>query len=222
MYYAGGQAAFPDAVFPGGFYNSVFTWNIITFGWELFMLAAKTDPVRFERILDQFTDISMMVAEAHIRAEVPIFLCHDDIVWASGPVFSPAWMREKIFPRLKRLWAPLREAGIKVLFCSDGNFDEFLDDLAEAGAEGFILEPLTDLKRIVERYGRSHVIIGNVDSRILQYGSPDEIRAEVKRCADLGRGCPGYFFAVGNQIPYTVPIPSIECYLEAIEQYGKR
>jgi hypothetical protein len=221
-YYEWGQTAFPDAVFPGGFYNSVFTWNIITFGWELFMVAAKTDPARFDEILDQFTGISMMVVEAHIRAEVPVFLCHDDIVWASGPVFAPAWMREHIFPRLKRLWAPLREAGIKVLFCSDGNFDEFVDDVAAAGAEGFIFEPQTDLKCIVERYGRSHVVIGNIDTRILQYGSPDEIRAEVKRCADLGRDCPGYFFAVGNQIPYTVPIPSVECYLEAIRQYGRR
>jgi len=221
-YYERGQAAYPEAVFPGGFYNSVFTWNIVTFGWELFILAAKTDPRRFEQILDQFTEISAWVVQAHIRAEVPIFLCHDDIVWASGPVFSPTWMSEYVFPRLKRLWTPLREAGIKVLFCSDGNFDEFVDDLVEAGAEGFIFEPLTDLKYIVERYGQTHVIIGNIDSRILQYGSPEEIRAEVKRCADLGRDSPGYFFAVGNHIPYTVPIPSIECYLEATQEYGKR
>lgn len=221
-YYERGQALYPEAVFPGGFYNSVFTWNIITFGWELFMVAANTAPRRFEQILDQFTEISMRVVEAHIRAEVPIFLCHDDIAWASGPVFAPAWMRQFIFPRLKRLWAPLREAGVKVLFCSDGNFTEFVDDLAEAGAEGFIFEPLTDLKYIVERYGQTHVIIGNIDSRVLQFGSPAEIRAEVRRCAELGRDCPGYFFAVGNHIPYTVPIPSIECYLEAIEEYGER
>ena len=221
-YYDRGQATYPEAVFPGGFYNSIFTWNILTFGWELFIVAAKTDPKRFERILDQYTEDSMMVVEAHIRAEVPIFLCHDDIVWASGPVFSPAWMREYVFPRLKRLWMPLREAAIKVLFCSDGNFTLFVDDLVEAGAVGFIFEPLTDLKYIVHRYGQTHVIIGNIDSRILQFGSPEEIRAEVKRCADLGRDCPGYFFAVGNHIPYTVPIPSIECYLEAIQEYGKR
>lgn len=221
-YYEKGQALYPEAVFPGGFYNSVFTWCIKTFGWELFMMAAKTDPQRFEQILDQFTEISRIVVEAHIRAEIPIFLCHDDIVWAAGPVFSPAWMRQYVFPRLKRLWEPLREAGIKVLFCSDGNFNEFVDDLAQAGAEGFVFEPLTDLRYIVERYGRTHVIIGNIDSRILQCGTPEQIRAEVKRCADLGRSCPGYFFAVGNHIPYTVPIPNIECYLEAIQEYSKR
>ncbi|MGQ9731037.1 MAG: uroporphyrinogen decarboxylase family protein [Candidatus Zipacnadales bacterium] len=217
-----GQQAYADAVFPGGFYNTVFTWPIITFGWELFMQAAMDDPERFDRVIEGFTEISMMVVQAHIRAEIPIFLCHDDIVWASGTVFAPTWMRKYVFPRHKRLWDPLREAGIKVLFCSDGNFDEYVDDLAQAGAEGFIFEPLTNLNYIVEKYGQTHVIIGNIDSRVLQYGTPEAIRAEVKRCADLGKACPGYFFAVGNHIPYTVPIPNVECYLEAIDQYGRR
>lgn len=220
--YENGCAAFPDAVFPGGFYNSVFTWCILTFGWELFMAAAMTDPERFDRVMEGFFEITMMVVDAHIRAEVPVFLCHDDIVWASGPVFSPDWMRTYVFPRHKRMWTRLREAGIKVLFCSDGNFNDFIDDLADAGAEGFIFEPLTSLETIVERYGQTHVIIGNIDSRILQFKGPDAIRAEVKRCADLGRDCPGYFFAVGNHIPYTIPIPAIECYLEAVHEFGAR
>ena len=220
--YERGQADFSNAVYPGGFYNSVFTWPILTFGWELFMAAAMIDPERFDRVLEGFFEITMMVVEAHIRAEVPIFLCHDDIVWASGPVFSPDWMRQYVFPRHKRMWTPLREAGIQVLFCSDGNFDVFVDDLADAGAEGFIFEPLTSLETIVERYGQTHVIVGNIDSRILQFKGPDEIRAEVKRCADAARDCPGYFFAVGNHIPYTVPIPSIECYLDALDEFGKR
>ncbi|MBM4082148.1 MAG: hypothetical protein FJ278_20750, partial [Planctomycetes bacterium] len=153
--YENGCKNYPDAVFPGGFYNTVFTWPIVVFGWDLFMEAAMTDMERFDRVLEGFTKISEMVVEAHVRAKVPVFLCHDDIVWASGPVFSPAWMRRYVFPRHKRLWTPLRDAGIKVLFCSDGNFDAFVDDLAQAGAQGFIFEPLTDLKRIVERYGRT-------------------------------------------------------------------
>ncbi len=164
----------------------------------------------------------MMVVQAHVNAEVPVFLCHDDIVWAAGTVFSPEWMRKHVFPRHKRLWAPLLEAGIKVLFCSDGNFDEYIDDIAEAGAQGFIFEPLTDLEYITGKYGQTHVIVGNIDSRILQNGTPDQIRADVKRCADLGRDCPGFFFAVGNHIPFVVPIPSVECYLEAIDEMGRR
>ena len=40
----------------------------------LLMAAAMDDEVRFDRVLEGFTQISMMVVEAHIRAKVPIFV----------------------------------------------------------------------------------------------------------------------------------------------------
>jgi len=220
--YANGRAAFPEAVVPGGWYNTVFTWNIVTFGWELFLEAAITDPDRFDKVMEGFFELTMMVVDAHIRAEVPIFLCHDDMVWASGTVFSPDWMRRYVFPRFERMWTPLREAGIKVLFCSDGNFTEYVDDVANAGAEGFIFEPLTSLEYVTEKYGQTHVIVGNADCRVLMTDDAEAIRAEVKRCMDLGKPCPGYFIAVGNHIPFNVPVSAVECYLETYEQMAPR
>lgn len=221
-YYNNGLKLFPDAVFPGGFYCSVFTWNIVTFGWELFMLSVKEDMKKFEKILDQFTEITLHVAKAHVKAKIPVYLFHDDIVWASGPVFSPEWMKKYIFPRQKQIVDLLKTNNIKVIFCADGNFDMFIDDLIELGFDGFIFEPLTSLELLVKKCGKTHVLIGNIDSRILQDGNVANIRNEVKRCADLGRELPGYFFAVGNHIPYTVPITAVKCYLEAIEEFGVR
>jgi uroporphyrinogen-III decarboxylase len=221
-YYQNGKQKYKNAVFPGGFYNSVFTWSIVTFGWELFLTSAKENPERFDEILEQFLQISLKVVQAHIDARIPVFLSHDDLVWSSGTVFPPEWMRKYIFPKLKRLWAPLKENGIKIMFCSDGKLNEYIDDVAAAGADGFIIEPFTDLTYLTEKYGKSHVMIGNIDTRILQNGKKEDIRVEVKRCADLGKKCPGYFFAVGNHIPFSVPIENVEIYLDAIEEYGKR
>jgi uroporphyrinogen-III decarboxylase len=42
---------------------------------------------------------------------------------------------------------------------------------------GFVFEPLTSLETIVERYGQTHVIIGNADTRILLFGTKDDIRS---------------------------------------------
>ncbi len=211
-----------DSVVPTGYYNTVFTWCITSFGWDLFMTSAVDDPERFDRVLEGFMNVSMPMFEAGADSDVDIFLCHDDIVWTAGPVFHPDWYRTYIFPRYKKLWAPLIEAGKRILFCSDGDFTEFVDDLADCGANGFIFEPLTDLQVVTERYGQTHVIIGNADCRILTYGTRDEIRDEVKRCADIGRDLPGYFFAVGNHIPYNVPVENALLYFDLIEEYGKR
>ena len=138
-------------------------------------------------------------------------MIHDDFVWANGGIFRPAWYREYVFPNYHKYVAPLLDAGKKVMFCSDGNFTRYVDDIASTGVHGFVFEPLTSLEYMVERYGKSHVIIGNADTRILLSGTKAEIRAEVERCMALGRGCPGFFMAVGNHIPANTPVD--QCHL---------
>ncbi len=81
---------------------------------------------------------------------------------------------------------------------------------------------MTDLKYIVEKYGQTHVIIGNADTRILLYGTREDIRREVERCMALGRDCPGFFMAVGNHIPPNTPVESCLYYNEVYEELSRR
>ncbi len=166
--------------------------------------------------------ITLANCRAWARTSIPFFICHDDIVWTSGPVFHPEWYRRYVFSRYARLWEPLKEAGKKVLFCSDGDFTMFADDLAGAGADGFIFEPLTSLEQIAGCYGSTKVIVGNADTRILTFGSREEIRREVERCMSAGKPCPGFVMAVGNHIPYNVPIENALYYFELVRRMGRR
>jgi uroporphyrinogen-III decarboxylase len=200
----------------------MFSACIAAFGWDMFLSSAALDHDRFDRVLDGFFQISRANFAAWARTSAPVFICHDDIVWTSGPVFNPDWYRRYIFPRYRELWGLLKDAGKVVLYCSDGNFDAFVDDIANAGADGFIFEPLTALEPIVEKYGQTKIIVGNVDCRALTFGTKDDIRAEVERCISLGRDCPGYFIAVGNHIPSNVPVENGLYYLDLIRELGRR
>ena len=173
-------------------------------------------------VLEGFYERTRQYYKAWVKVDIEFFVCHDDIVWTSGAVFHPDWYRKYIFPRYKKLWALLKGKGIKVLFCSDGDFTEFIDDVAQAGADGFFFEPCTSLELIAQKYGGTHVIIGNVDCRNLTFGTREDIYNDVKRCADIGKKCPGYFFAVGNQIPSNVPVDRALYYFELINKLGKR
>jgi uroporphyrinogen-III decarboxylase len=153
---------------------------------------------------------------------VPVIGVHDDMVWSSGPFANPAWYRRFVFPTLKRYLDPLREAGKIIVFCCDGDFTPFLGDLVEAGVSGFVLEPWTDMRAIAERYGKTHFFIGNADTRVLLRGGREEIRAEVKRCMDIGKSCPGFIMAVGNHIPPNTPIEHALWYNEAYEEMCRR
>lgn len=94
--------------------------------------------------------------------------------------------------------------------------------MAEAGADGFIFEPLTSLGRIAQKFGKTKEITGNIDTRISSFETKEKILKEVKRCTNIGKSCPGYFFAVGNHIPHNVPLEKVLYYLDLIKKLGRR
>ena len=206
QHYQEAQKAHPNQVFPGGYYKTIVSGAIDAFGWDM-LLAAAADQERFERVLDSFYRLTRHHVEAWSKTSIKVYINHDDMVWTEGAFMAPEFYRRVIFPRYEELWRILERAGKRVLFCSDGDFSEFVDDLVQAGADGLIFEPMTDLDPIVEKYGQSHVIVGSkLDCRTLTFGTKDAIRAEIDATLALAFDCPGFIFAVGNHIPSNVPV----------------
>ncbi len=123
----------------------------------------------------------------------PVALVYSDIADSSTTLFSPAFLRRELMPRLERLVAAWHARGVKAIYHSDGNLWGVLDDLVATGIDGLNpLEPLSgmDAAAVRARYP-DLVLVGGVDaSRLLPYGAPDEVRAEVTRLLDAtgGRG----------------------------------
>lgn len=216
------EERYPDCVNMTGSYISCFSGLIEMFGWEMMLLAAGMDPKGFGEVTRDYGKFILKYFEILAESDAQVAMIHDDLCWTSGPVLAPDWYREYVFPILKKEASILKEAGKTVLFTSDGTYDKFIDDIAACGVDGFVLEPTTDMRYMAERYGRSHVIVGNADTRILLSGTRDDIEAEVKRCMDIGRDCPGFFMAVGNHIPSNTPVENALYYNEMYEKYARR
>ena len=212
----------PNVLVPGGYYRTLVSGAIDAFGWDLLLEAAAHQDA-FDRVMGTFFELSLRHYTAWSRTDIQVFICHDDMVWSQGAFMHPDFYRRAIFPRYKTLWSVLKEAGKKVLFCSDGQWFEFADDIAAAGADGFIFEPMVPFDRMVERFGKTHVIIGSsVDCRTLTFGSREKIKAEIDASLALGMGCPGWFAAVGNHIASNVPIENALFYYNYLSANWKR
>jgi len=201
------------------FYNTMFMWPLLTFGWDLFLETCLDE--RFGAVMDEFAEINRRVFRAFARLPVNFVVCHDDIVTARGPVCSPAWMHEHVFPRYEEFWSILKAAGKEVIFMADGCMDQYADDVLACGARGIISEPFTDYKAIARRH-HNVFLAGEGDNRILTRNDPDEIRAMVERMVDTARLTDGYLMCIGNHIPWNVTPEGIKRYLDLSAELAYR
>lgn len=213
---------FPTTVNTTGVYTTLMSAMIAIFGWELLLAAAAMDQRRFGEVVNRYAKWSQPHYNAIARSDAVAIYSHDDLVWTEGPFLRPDWYREFIFPNLKKLWAPLVDAGKKICFLCDGNYTQFVDDVAACGNHGFWFEIFTDLDYVTEKYGRTHFIIGNADCRILTFGTKADVRAEVERCMAVGKKCPGYFMCVSGHIPPNVPVENALYYDEVYRELRRR
>lgn len=215
---AGGE----DLVCMTGIYVTLISGLLEILGWDTLLTCAGMDPEGFAALADRYAGWIAQYFEALSRCDSPVVMIHDDIVWTSGPFLHPDFYRTFLFPNYRRLFAPLIERGKILLYTSDGDYTQFVDDIAACGVSGFVLEPCTDMEYIASRYGKTHSFTGNFDTRILLTGGREDIEREMKRCLDIGRPYPGFFLAVGNHIPANTPVDNALYYNELYERGCRR
>ncbi len=195
-------------------------------GPEIFFLAMFQAPDVVERLLDVFTEYALAITTAFARGELgPAFHVADDCAHKTSLLVSPKFLREKQFPRLKRIIAPLKEKGIKVIFHSDGDLRLILDGLVnEVGIDGLHpIEPVPgmDIVELRRRYPRL-ILCGNLDYvNILNSGQPAAVAAEVERLVrTLGPGG-GYLFGASSDITDFVPLGNVLAMSAAVQEIGR-
>jgi hypothetical protein len=195
----------PHQLTTGGYYKTIVSGAIQTFGWEMLLLGAS-DPSRMEAAFDSFFRRTLFHMEAWAQTSVEVVIQHDDFVWSEGPFMYPEIYRKIIIPRYAELWKPIHAADKKVLFCSDADYTVFVDDLAEAGADGFIFEPYIDFGMMAAKFDSSHCLVGSfVDCRDLTFRNWDKVRDDIDKTFDTLKNCRGAILACGNHLPPNIP-----------------
>ena len=201
------------------FYNTMFMWPLLTFGWEMFLRCCLDE--RFQRVMDEFAELNRRVFRAFARLPVNFVICHDDIVTTRGPVCSPKWMNRYIFPRYEEFWSIVKSAGKEVIFMADGCMDAYADDVFACGARGIISEPYTDYKAIAAKH-KDCFLAGEGDNRILSSCDGAAIKKMVLSMVETAQMTGGYMMCIGNHIPWNVTPEGIKRYLDLSAELAVR
>ena len=127
-----------------------------------------------------------------------------------------------------RCIALAKEFGIKVFHHDDGAMADFLPDLVELGID--ILNPIPrhcpgmDAASLKARWGHRLCFHGAVENqRTLPFGTPEEVRAEVRHCIDaLGGDGTGYILAPCHNLQPVTPLENILAMYDEARRYGVR
>ena len=152
----------------------------------------------------------------------------DDLAGQEGPLFSPEIYEELIKPHHERMIGAVKERGdYKLLFHTCGAAYRFVDHLIDIGVDA--LNPVQvsarDMEpgRLKEEFGDRIAFWGGINTQdVLPFGTPEEVRTEVRRMIDcLGPGG-GYVLNSVHNIQKEVPPENIAAMFDEARTYRAR
>lgn len=190
-------------------------------GLEEFSYACADSPREIERLMDLHTEYARSMAErVAALPQAAYAVVADDMAYKGGLMFPPAWMRTHWLPRIARVIEPLKRAGLKVIYHSDGNIEALLADLIGVGVDAINpLEPLAgmDIGRIKRQFGADLTLIGGVDcAELLTFGRPEQVRDAVRRLIDLAAPGGGFIIGDSSQVMPDTPTENLLAFYETV------
>jgi uroporphyrinogen decarboxylase len=157
--------------------------------------------------------------------QTDIFFTGDDYGTQRGPMLSLGMWRRFVRPHVERIYGLARRHGLKVMQHSCGSVGAFLPDLIECGLN--ILEPVQVRARgmkaqeLARQFGGRLAFHGSIDTQqTLPFGTPDEVRREVRDRIETFKPYGGFTIAPSQHLMPEIPTENIVAMYEAAWEYG--
>ena len=190
-----------------------------------FLMSLAAAPDKAHRLLDMFLEFELGIAEDYARYQPDHVNLSDDYGIQDRLSISPDMWREFFKPRLKRMIDFYRRnvgEHVTISLHSCGHVMPILEDIVEIGFD--IINPIqttaNDLSRMREITSHTLCLAGGIDGqRILPFGTPDDVRAEVFTKMDM-------LWEGGGYLPFAekrlgVPKENLEAMTQAIRDWSQ-
>ena len=200
-------------------------------GMETFLANLALEPELAEALLRRIAGLCTQLMGHFLRElgdDVDIVKIGDDLGTEESLLMSPAMYRRILKPIHAEYIAFIRaNTKAKVFFHTDGDVTDLVDDLVEIGVD--ILNPIqtssgrmADIAALKRRHGGRLSFCGAIDTkRVLPYGTPSDVRAEVRRVIGTLAPGGGYLLASVHTIMDEVPPENILAMVDAAMEDGR-
>jgi hypothetical protein len=157
------------------------------------------------------------------QALSPLACVYCDIASKHGLMFSPKFLRDEFFPRLKLLIDEWHDSGIKVIYHSEGDIAPVLGDIVGAGSDGINpLEPdIVNIRSIREEFP-DLIFWGGIDNNeLLCRGTVEEVEEAVKDLIRTAGKRGRLLLGSSGQIHPANKLENVLAMFEAAKEFGR-
>lgn len=159
------------------------------FGMENYFVKMYTDPAVVEAVTEHVVQFYLEANRRYFAAvgqDMDAYFFGNDFGTQLDLLISPALFRRFVMPYFAQFTELAKGHGYKVVLHSCGAIERTIPLLIDAGVDG--LHPLQalakgmDAENLARKYRGKLVFIGGVDTQqLLPFGTPEQVRAEVRR-----------------------------------------
>jgi len=188
-------------------------------GMENLFLDMIERPDFVEELLDAILEHNLALLEHVLPHDLDGVRFGDDWGQQRGLLMGAPHWRRFLKPRLARLYGAVKAAGKRVMIHSCGDVREIFPDLIEIGVDVFnpFQPEVMDVAWMKRTYGDRITFYGGLSlQHTLPYGSPDEVKAEVRWLQEtIGKGG-GFVLSPSHDVTRDVPLENLVAMIEAI------
>ncbi len=200
-------------------------------GMETFLGNLALEPEFAEALLRRIAGLCTQLMGHFLRElgdNVDIVKIGDDLGTEESLLMSPAMYRRILKPIHAEYIAFIRaHTKARIFFHTDGDVTDLVDDFVEIGVD--ILNPIqtssgrmADIAALKRRHGDHLSFCGAIDTkRVLPYGTPADVRAEVRRVIGTLAPGGGYLLAAVHTIMDEVPPENILAMVDTAMEDGR-
>jgi uroporphyrinogen decarboxylase len=199
-------------------------------GLEQSLMDPLCDPQLTHEIIERISDFfyehhrRMFIAADGL---IDIAQVTDDLGSQTGPLISPELYETFYASQHQRFIDLCHEFGIKVFHHDDGSCRRFLPLLIDMGID--VLNPIQwtcpgmEMPALKRDFGDRICFHGAIENqRVMPFGTPEEVRAEVRHCIDaLASDGTGYILAPCHNLQGNTPLANIIALYDEAWRYGE-
>jgi uroporphyrinogen decarboxylase len=189
----------------------------------------RKEPSLIKKLLAKTVEFAVRQTELLVKEMgADTWIAMDFTPTDSNTLISPKTFGDIVVPYATAAHQKVLDLGVPMWvthYCSNqnGNILAGHIDKIPLGKPGVIhFGPEVDMKLVVEKFGKKHIVMGNVDPPSIMLQPYDEVVRLCKVDIEKGMHSPkGYMLGVGCELPPRTPVANVYAIMKAAREYGR-